>query len=42
MNYYIRHVDPAKYNNDLLMNFANQIQLIKSEDVIEEGDGQDQ
>ncbi|MFQ3544528.1 DUF4179 domain-containing protein [Halobacillus rhizosphaerae] len=42
VDYYIHHVDPEKYNNGLLMNFANQIKLIRSEDVIEEGDGQDQ
>ncbi|MYL56234.1 DUF4179 domain-containing protein [Virgibacillus halodenitrificans] len=42
IDYYIKNVDAKSYKKDIFQNFADQIKLIRSEDVISNGDGQDQ
>ncbi|SDZ83716.1 protein of unknown function [Thalassobacillus cyri] len=42
VDYHIKNVDAAKFSNDIFNNFANQIKLIRSEDVIPGADGQTQ
>ncbi|ASN05403.1 DUF4179 domain-containing protein [Virgibacillus necropolis] len=42
IDYYIKNVDSESYKKDIFQNFADQIKLIRSEDVISNGDGQDQ
>ncbi|WP_028782329.1 DUF4179 domain-containing protein [Thalassobacillus devorans] len=42
VDFHIKNVDEAKFSNDILNNFANQIKLIRSEDVIPGADGQTQ
>ncbi len=42
IDYYIKNVDSESYQKDIFRNFADQIKLIRSEDVISNGDGQDQ
>ncbi|UOQ43743.1 DUF4179 domain-containing protein [Halobacillus salinarum] len=42
IDYYLKNVNQEKLKKDNFLNFANQIKLIRSEDVIAEGDGQAQ
>lgn len=42
IDYYIKNVDSEEYKKGIFQNFADQITLIRSEDVISDGDGQDQ
>ena len=42
LDYDLENLDPEKFKKDIILNFADKINLIRSEDVIPGGDGQAQ